>query len=481
MGILATPTQNRICFYPILTPWIDVKPGSGSSRKTTCIIEYNRKCGSVLYKRIACGPATILDLIQKMLMIKRLLFLTALMVVVLALVTGLLMYLVPQHMVLSAQVVPSPMPTIMIRPTASARPSPSPTHVPPSATPQPLANAASWFPASVVSPSATPTATDTATATPIPTETPIPSPTIVPQSFSATLEPGEGAFMHNVLTALNANGGALRRIVVPPGATFSFIATLGPRPHLLPWRDVYVNLGYSDQLPATAFYAVQPDYIMFTQSRQRLNDHADQPTLPVTQIEIATQVPIATPQPRPTVHITIPSGPDAQPLPFNPMPAPHSVPLPVPLPEAEPESEPESRPIEPPPRRPSRSVPVLGGGVCDLASRYVIAARPFLPPNAFQFKLHPNGLSGIRYQDAVSIWFDGGYNDLDLRITNTTDRWLIFEATVNGGIITVTAILQGQPESRPGTSFEDVTPLLPVLPGERFFGEENIFPLTPTP
>lgn len=405
-------------------------------------------------------------------MITRLLFLTVVMVIILALVTGLLLYVVPQHMTLSAQVVPNPMPTIALRPTASARPSPSPTHAPPSATPQPLANAASWFPASVVSPSATPTATDTATVTPIPTETPIPSPTIVPQSFSATLEPGEGAFMHNVLTALNANGGALRRVVVPPGATFSFIATLGPRPHLLPWRDVYVNLGLSDHVLAAAFYAVQPDYTLLRQPLQGLSDPAEQRRLPVTQIEIATQAPMATPQPRPTVQIVIPSGPDAQPLPFNPIPAPYAVPVPEPLPEAEPEAEPESRPIEPPPRRLPRSVPVLGGGVCDLASRYVIAARPFLPPSAFQFKLHPNGLSGIRYQDAVSIWFDGGYNDLDLRITNTTDRWLVFEATVNGGVITITATLQGQPEGRPGTSFENVDPILPVLPGERFFGEE---------
>ncbi len=467
-------------FYLIQTPWINVQPDRGSSRVPTCISEYNRKCGSVLYQQIACGHAATLDLLQKMLMIKRLLFLTALMVIVLALVTGLLMYLVPQHMTLSAQITLSPMPTTAIRPTTRARPSPSPTHAPPSATPQPLANAANWFPASVVSPSATPTATDTATATPVPTETLTPSPTIVPQSFSATLEPGEGAFMHNVLTALNANGGALRRVVLPPGATFSFIATLGPRPHLLPWRDVYVNLGYSDQLPST-FYAVQPDYIGLIQRSQGLGDQADQGTLPLTQLEIATQAPLATPQLRPTVQIVIPSSPDVQPLPFNPMPAPQSVPVPVPLPETEPESEPEARPIEPPPRRPSRSVPVLGGGVCDLASRYVIAARPFLPPNAFQFKLHPNGLSGIRYQDAVSIWFDGGYNDLDLRITNTTDRWLVFEASVNGGVITVTAILQGQPESRPGTSFEDVAPILPALPGERFFGEENIFSLTPTP
>jgi hypothetical protein len=90
-------------------------------------------------------------------------------------------------------------------------------------------------------------------------------------------------------------------------------------------------------------------------------------------------------------------------------------------------------------------VSVLGGGVCDLASRYVVAARPLLPDDAFKFKLHPNGLGGVRYQDAVSIWFDGTPAELDLWITNTTEHWLVFHGDIKDGEVTITATLQGPP------------------------------------
>src|SRR5262249_33615932 len=55
---------------------------------------------------------------------------------------------------------------------------------------------------------------------------------------------------------------------------------------------------------------------------------------------------------------------------------------------------------------------IQGGGLCDLASRFVMAARPLLPARAFRFVNHvkSNGihLSGVPTRDAVSIWAIGG-------------------------------------------------------------------------
>jgi hypothetical protein len=71
---------------------------------------------------------------------------------------------------------------------------------------------------------------------------------------------------------------------------------------------------------------------------------------------------------------------------------------------------------------------VPGGGWCDLASRYVQAVRPLLPPEAVRFVNHVTS-SGIRLadvadEDAVSIWnIDGQAGSVgqsqDLQITNS--------------------------------------------------------------
>lgn len=73
---------------------------------------------------------------------------------------------------------------------------------------------------------------------------------------------------------------------------------------------------------------------------------------------------------------------------------------------------------------------VPGGGWCDLASRYVQALRPVLPPEAFAFPNHVRtagiGLLNVADEDAVAIWnIDGQPGSFggrqDLQITNTTD------------------------------------------------------------
>ncbi len=76
---------------------------------------------------------------------------------------------------------------------------------------------------------------------------------------------------------------------------------------------------------------------------------------------------------------------------------------------------------------------VPGGGWCDLASRYVQALRPVLPPEAFAFSNHVHttgiGLLNVADNDAVAIWnIDGQPGSfggrLDVQITNTTNHVL---------------------------------------------------------
>lgn len=71
---------------------------------------------------------------------------------------------------------------------------------------------------------------------------------------------------------------------------------------------------------------------------------------------------------------------------------------------------------------------IPGGGWCDLASRYVQALRPALPPAAFAFPNHVQtagiGLLNVAAEDAVAIWnIDGQAGSFggrqDLQITNT--------------------------------------------------------------
>ncbi|ABQ91257.1 MULTISPECIES: hypothetical protein [unclassified Roseiflexus] len=79
---------------------------------------------------------------------------------------------------------------------------------------------------------------------------------------------------------------------------------------------------------------------------------------------------------------------------------------------------------------------VPGGGWCDLASRYVQALRPVLPPEAFAFPNHVRtagiGLLNVANEDAVAIWnIDGQPGSFggrqDLQITNTTNTALRLE------------------------------------------------------
>jgi hypothetical protein len=89
---------------------------------------------------------------------------------------------------------------------------------------------------------------------------------------------------------------------------------------------------------------------------------------------------------------------------------------------------------------------IQGGGICDLASRFVMAARPLLPNSAFRFVNHvkSNGihLSGVPTRDTVSIWaIGGGRGEHDLLISNPTQSWLEFTVDREGEKITVTARL----------------------------------------
>jgi len=89
---------------------------------------------------------------------------------------------------------------------------------------------------------------------------------------------------------------------------------------------------------------------------------------------------------------------------------------------------------------------IQGGGLCDLASRFVMAARPLLPNHAFRFVNHirSNGihLQGVPVRDSVSIWAVGGQRgEQDLKITNATDGWLEFIVEREGEKLTVRARL----------------------------------------
>jgi hypothetical protein len=105
---------------------------------------------------------------------------------------------------------------------------------------------------------------------------------------------------------------------------------------------------------------------------------------------------------------------------------------------------PQPAPIDPELQR------VQGGGLCDLASRFVMAARPLLAPRAFQYVNHvkSNGihLAGVPARDSVSIWaVGGGPGEQDLKITNLSDGWLEFVVGRDGEQITVTAQIWDAP------------------------------------
>jgi hypothetical protein len=107
---------------------------------------------------------------------------------------------------------------------------------------------------------------------------------------------------------------------------------------------------------------------------------------------------------------------------------------------AVPEGAPTATPVPEERRR------IQGGGLCDLASRYVMAARPLLPARAFRFVNHIRSsgiaLQGVPARDSVSIWAVGGQaGEQDLKITNVTDGWLEFVVERAGEKITVRARL----------------------------------------
>lgn len=235
-----------------------------------------------------------------------------------------------------------------------------------------------------------------------PTATPPATATRVPQVALASFALSAGDMRHNIEVALNANGGALRRVLIAPGETFSFNAALGPRPTRLRWRLVGRELP-SPTAPRSLAPAAPARFTTFQEATPT-------PPLPDSPFAVVTAAP-APPDA---------SAPPAAPAAETPVPSATS-------PAAEP-------------------VLVLGGGVCDLASRYVVAGRRLLPARAFRFRRHPGGVAGVKASDAVSIWATGGGPaDNDLLITNTSPYYLVFEAHIDSRMVTVLAWFQEGP------------------------------------
>jgi hypothetical protein len=240
-------------------------------------------------------------------------------------------------------------------PPPAAPSEPTPTSTPRPVTPTTAATTASApqaAPSTSPTPSPSATATATVAATVAMTVTMQPAPRLLADK-RVSFTPGDKAVRANITLALAHYYGALTHVVLPPGAVFSFNATLGLRPQRMPWKNVKLK-------PTAAPALAEPD-------------------------------------------------------------------------EAAPTSEPEVQLIQ-------------GGGLCDLASRFVMAARPLLPARAFHFVNHvkSNGihLSGVPARDSVSIWaIGGGSGEQDLRITNLTEGWLEFVVDRDGDKITVTARL----------------------------------------
>ena len=111
---------------------------------------------------------------------------------------------------------------------------------------------------------------------------------------------------------------------------------------------------------------------------------------------------------------------------------------------------PTAAPTDEPATGDAQDMLIQGGGLCDLASRYVMAARPLLPARAFRFVNHvrSNGihLAGVPERDSVSIWaIGGGKGEHDLKVANTTAGWIEWVVERQGEKITVTARLWDHP------------------------------------
>lgn len=90
---------------------------------------------------------------------------------------------------------------------------------------------------------------------------------------------------------------------------------------------------------------------------------------------------------------------------------------------------------------------IYGGGWCDLASRYVMALRPFLPPEALVFPRHRDvagiSLVGVADDDAVAIWnTNNSGGEQDLVITNPTSHTILISARLVESGVEVRAVIQ---------------------------------------
>jgi hypothetical protein len=250
----------------------------------------------------------------------------------------------------------------------------------------PVARTAPPALAAAAAPSATPTATSippTHTAVPptaTPTFTPSPTPTFTP-SPTPTFTPSPTAT-------------PLPQLIAANNAAFT------PRDRAV---RANIRLALSHYFGALTHVVLPPGGVFSFNSTLGVNP----PALPWKDVVV-----------RPT---DAPAPPPAEPAPDAPPDAP--------------------APAAPPPAALQR---IEGGGLCDLASRYVMAARPLLPARAFRFVNHyySNGvrMSGVPIRDSVSIWaVGGGAGEHDLLITNVTDHWLEFRVVRDGEKITVYA------------------------------------------
>lgn len=80
------------------------------------------------------------------------------------------------------------------------------------------------------------------------------------------------------------------------------------------------------------------------------------------------------------------------------------------------------------------------GGICDMASRYHIAAKYIGMESTFS--RHPGGLNGISPEDAVVIWSNGSRGGQDLVINNTSNQTAQFRAKIDNNAFVVSAWLE---------------------------------------
>lgn len=77
------------------------------------------------------------------------------------------------------------------------------------------------------------------------------------------------------------------------------------------------------------------------------------------------------------------------------------------------------------------------GGICDMATRYQIAAKELGLET--QYQRHPGGLNDVSPDDAVVIWSGGVRGGQDLYIVNTTNKVVKMRGNIQNGEFIVTA------------------------------------------